>query len=135
MTELPFSGQPSHPRRSSNDDILEISQNVNNVAARLRVLEDRYDNIRRKTQLTEQNLLEFERRIAAQAKQMQTVLEGLEKGFSEAMEKVEAMQHELANTVKASDFKVLEKYIDAWEPLQFVTRQEFNQFLDQRPRW
>ncbi|RME52680.1 hypothetical protein D6783_04065 [Candidatus Woesearchaeota archaeon] len=128
-----FSGQGRGRSLSGqgNVDLLEISQNVNNVASRLRVMEDRYGNLRSKLELSDKGLLDFERETSAHVKALRAQLEALRKEVAEATGKIERMVKELENTVKASDFQVIEKYVDAWQPLEFVTRRELASLLEE----
>jgi hypothetical protein len=55
---------PHAPPGPSSADLAEISSNVNNVSRRLRILEERYSSLRKKTQLTDQNILNSNKEIA-----------------------------------------------------------------------
>jgi hypothetical protein len=39
---------------------------------------------------------------------------------------------ELQSGAKKEDIKVLQKYVDMWEPLNFVTRNEINEIIDEK---
>ncbi|NJL44242.1 MAG: hypothetical protein HC945_02940 [Nitrosarchaeum sp.] len=119
-------------RPRQNVDLLEISQNVNNVASRLRVLEDRYANLRKKLQMSEQGGIEFERQVGSRVKVMQADVEVFRKSVEEASHRLQRMEEELAMTVKSDEFKVIEKFLDAWQPLEFVTKDELRQVLDRQ---
>lgn len=94
-------------------------------------MEDRYGNLRSKLELSDKGLLDFERETSAHVKALRAQLEALRKEVAEATGKIERMVKELENTVKASDFQVIEKYVDAWQPLEFVTRRELASLLEE----
>ena len=105
------------------------SQAVTALGSRLRVLEERYTNLRHKTQVTDQNMIELEKELRSEVKQMVSALDDMKKELDEVSRRSLQLAEEMRNTVKQSDFKVLEKYLEFWEPLQFVTREEVEGLL------
>lgn len=102
----------------------KISADVNETGSRLAVLEERATNLRKKTQLTEQELLEYERGTRAELKAMTERLTELAHKVGEVKEKIDAMAGELGGVARRHEVQVLERYLDLWQPLTFVTREE-----------
>ena len=100
-----------------------LSSKVNDTEARLRVLEERYGNIRKKTQLTDQNMLEFEKEFGREIKVVMQDITEVKKKISLALEKLQQMGSELEKTATRYDVKTLEKYLDLWQPVEFVQKQ------------
>ena len=46
-------------------------------------------------------------------------------------EKINMITSELNNSVKEHDFKVVEKYLDLWNPGQFVTREQLKRKIEE----
>lgn len=105
------------------------SQAVTALGSRLRVLEERYTNLRHKTQVTDQNMIQLEKELKEEVKRMLIGLDDMKKELDEVSRRSLQLAEEMHNTVKQSDFKVLEKYLEFWEPLQFVTREEAQEQL------
>src|SRR3989344_1884920 len=105
------------------------SQAVTALGARLRVLEERYTNLRHKTQLTDQNMIELEKGLKGEVKRMLGTLDEMKKELDEISRRALQLVDEVKNTVKQSDFKVVEKYLEFWDPLKFVTREEAERVL------
>ncbi len=101
-----------------------IEERVNEVASRLAVLEERLANMRKKAQLTAQTLIGYEKDSHEDLRALTERLTELARKVEEAHEKINAMSGELSNVVKKHEFSVLERYLDLWEPLSFVTREE-----------
>ena len=101
-----------------------LQESVNETASRLAVLEERAGNLRKKSQVTEQSLLEYERETRVDVKALGQRLTELARKVEEVHEKIGAMAGELGTTVKRHELKVLERYMDLWQPLSFVTREE-----------
>ncbi len=122
-----------HEKKASNESSLyeNISTNVTTVGSRLRILEERYVNLRKKAQMTDNNLLDFEKNMNGEVKLVnQEVLE-LKKQLSEVLERLGQMASELKNVVRQTDFKTVESYLDMWQPMNFVTRNELKKYLEE----
>lgn len=101
-----------------------LTEQVNETASRLTVLEERMTNLRKKGQLMEQNLLEYERDARTDLKALTERVTELARKVQDVKETIDAMAAELGTAVKKHEFQVLERYMDLWQPLAFVTREE-----------
>lgn len=117
------------PKRRNPE--LESVQNIlSDISSGLRILEDRYSNLRKKTQLTDQTLLDAQRNFEKEKQLLQDELMDVKMKLQDLTDDLKIMQGELQEAVKQKDFKVIEKYLDMWEPLQFVTRKEVEELLE-----
>lgn len=101
-----------------------LPERLIDAASRLAVLEERASNLRKKTQMTEQSLIEYEQGTRADLRALTERLTELARKVEEVHEKIEAMSGELSSVVKKNELHVLERYMDLWQPLSFVTRDE-----------
>ena len=106
-----------------------LSKNVTSLGSRLRVLEERYTNVRKKIQMTDQNMIDFERDIRDELRTLNQEMMDLKRGVSEINENLNLMSGEVKDAVKRRDFKVVEKYVELWQPMDFVTREELKKTL------
>ncbi len=106
-----------------------LKEQVSETASRLSVLEERAGNLQKKTQLTEQTLLEYEKETRTDLKALTAHLTELARKVEDVKEKIDAMSDELSTVVKKHEIQVLERYIDLWQPLDFVTRDEAKMLL------
>lgn len=107
-----------------------ISSSVTSLGSRLRVLEERYVNVRKKIQMTDQNVLDFEKDMKSEIKSLNQDLLEVKRSVSEINENLISMSSELKKSVKQSELKVLERYIDMWQPMNFVTKEELKRYLE-----
>ncbi|MFH1505680.1 MAG: hypothetical protein ABIE94_01685 [archaeon] len=119
-------GPPQHVHKHGDGEAnyAKLSQGLNNVSSRLKVLEERYTNLRKKTQLTDQNLLDYEHNMREEMHAVSLDILEMKRMFSELREKLDIMASEIKDAAKASDLKVLQRYLDMWQPMDFVTRDE-----------
>lgn len=114
-----------------HEEAKTLTRLLADVAAELRILEDRYTNLRKKNQLTDQALLETQRNFSKEKRLLNDDLTEAKMKLQELVEDIALMKSEFKDVVKQKDFKVIEKYLDMWEPLQFVTRKEVDELINE----
>lgn len=122
---------PSQPR-GQNAEIEQIASIITDLDRRLRILEERYGNIRKKLQLTDQNIIESERGFVKDLKTVNEDTLKLKKQVNDYSEKISIFNDEINQTAKRTDIKLIEKYLDLWDPKNFVTRKELKEYLKQK---
>ena len=113
------------------DSQVKLAQDVSGLNRRLRIIEERYSNLRNKNQLTEQNMLrtrqELERRIGVDSEE----IKNLRKEISEIKNKMSIVVKELQMLAKKEDVDVLKRYIEIWEPVEFVTANQVKKIVQE----
>ncbi len=111
---------------------LAISKEMDEIMRRLRLLEDRYSGVRKKSQFNEQNMLKDTKDIFEEINAMHVTITELKSEMEELSEKLEKLTDEVKGSVKKPDFNVLAKYIDFWQPLNFLTKEEAEKLLNEK---
>lgn len=132
-----YQNQPSveeHLSQHKNETtgVEKLHEEIVSLSGRLKVLEERYTSLRKKTQTSDQNLIESERGINQEIRLLNDDLMALKRKLRELSEKTEVLSDEVDNFVKHEDFIVLDKYISMWQPMEFVTRKELNDILKKK---
>jgi hypothetical protein len=117
-------------QQKKTPELNAVIGNLAEVAANVRVLEDRYANLRKKMQLTEQSLLDMQKNLYKDKKLLTDELTEAKMKLQDLIDDLASMKGELKDTVKQNDLKVLDRYLDMWEPLQFVSRKEVEALLN-----
>ncbi|MBD3313965.1 hypothetical protein GF345_05980 [Candidatus Woesearchaeota archaeon] len=110
----------------------DLSNQINNLSRRLRILEERYTNLRKNTQLTDQNLLKFNKDFHREASSLNSDLTDARREFSDLKDKVRLIVKELMECAKTEEVKILEKYINMWDPVKFVQRNEVDRIVEEK---
>jgi hypothetical protein len=118
--------------KGQNAEIEQIASIITDLDRRLRILEERYSNVRKKLQLTDQNILESERGFVKELKVVNDDTLKLRKQVNDYSEKISIFNDEINQTAKKVDIKLIEKYLDLWDPRNFVTRRELKEYLKQK---
>lgn len=114
------------PRKEEKMDIVE---SVNELSSRLKVIEDRQANLRRKNQLTEQNMLNMNKKLLSDIKTLSSELSETKKQLDEIAEKLLQFMNEIRKCAKKEDVKIIEKYLEFWSPINFITREEAERMI------
>ena len=123
-----------HVGKQSADVALfsKISKNVNTLAASLRILEGRYSTLRSKGQVSEQNLIELEKEVTNDIKMISEDLVEVKREMKDIKDKLILIKAELGNRASKNELKIMERYIDMWQPMNFITRNELNKLLEEK---
>lgn len=114
----------SPKKHEPSPEIIHMTSQVGELGRRIRILEDRYSNLRRKTQITDQNMLTIQKKINREIKTIDNQLIEVQKGVSQLDEKMKQILREIQNFAKSDDVKVLKRYLDFWQPVGFITKSE-----------
>lgn len=118
------------PDQSSNL-IMQATSQINNLATRLKIMEDRYNNLRRKIQVLEENMLSNNRKKDVEIKTTNTIVTESNQTIEDMKQNLKLIISELKLSAKTEDVDVLKRYINLWEPLQYVTRNEFERIVEE----
>jgi len=105
--------------------------NMNELGRRLRTLEGRYTDLQTKSQLMEQNMLGSHKRLLSEIKSTNLDIREVKKELQEIKERLLSLITELQSCAKKEEVKVLQKYIHLWEPMNFVTRNEIQEVVEE----
>lgn len=106
-----------------------LNEDVSDLSRRLRVLEERYTNIRSRIQVMDQNMLLHNKKQTTDIKTINSDINDLKKEISDINEKMNLIINELNDSAKKEDIEVLQKYINLWDPMNFVTRKEVEKLI------
>lgn len=110
----------------------KIAKNVNSLAANLRILEERYSNLRGRLQTSEQGIIALDKDIRADIKLLGEDTLELKRDINDINDKLRLISGEIKNLVNKNEFKVSERYLDIWQPMNFVTRNELKKMLEEK---
>ena len=110
-------------------NVQELVGEVNNIARSLKSIEDKLNNLRNKTQLIDQNLLSANKKFSDEIKISEADVMEIKREVEDMREKMKLVVRELKLCAKYDEVKVLEKYIEMWSPINFVTRDEVERIV------
>jgi hypothetical protein len=120
-----------HEHEAPAAGMADMSNQMNNLSRRLRVLEERYTNLKKDAQLTEQGLLKTTKDMNREIQTIHSDLVDFRREFLDLKDKVKLIVKELKSCAKTDEVQTLQKYIDMWEPINFVTRNELDKMIQE----
>jgi len=116
-------------KEETGPSIAAVLEQIGGVARRLRILESRYSDLNRKVDVTEKNMLGERKRLTRELKADDSDILELKKALNEITSKVDTIVADLKNFAAKEDVESLRKYIELWEPVNFVTREEVEKIV------
>ena len=118
------------PQQPKQQEIpTQVSNQIDEILRRIRMLEERYSGLRKKTQFTEQNMLKDTKDLFEEIKVVQDTITEVKSDLAEMDEKLLKLNEEVKGTVKKTEFNVLSKYVEFWQPLNFLTREDAEKLI------
>lgn len=99
-------------------------QDLGNVSVRIRLIEEKINNLNRKVETMESNVLENYQKTANEIKVLDSEFIQLKRVMETMQQKMDLVVKELKMTAGKEDVEVLKKYLDLWNPVKFATREE-----------
>jgi len=131
MNEQMIPAMPPHKgffpqKKAVMPDLSPLTEDVGNLSRRVRVLEESFSNMRRALQVTEQNMLDKNKLFSNEIRALSGDVNDLRKEAHEIKDRLLDIVKELESSAKREDVKILEKYINLWNPIKFVTQNEID---------
>ncbi len=95
----------------------------------LRTMEERFTNINRKLDVIESNFLAQQKKANKDFLLAESDLIEMKKELSSFQYKLTLLAKEFSLSAKKSDLDTLRKYVEYWQPLDFIRRDEAERFI------
>jgi len=111
------------------DSVADLSALSNSLSRRTRVSEERIVNINRKIQLADQNSMGSFKKIHTELRSSSDELIEVKKELSKMKMTMDLIIKELKLSAKKEDVNVLQRYINMWDPVKFVSQNEVEKIV------
>jgi len=111
-------------------EVAQLAGDISTASTRLRILEERYENLRKKILVIEQNMLQNNKKLMTEIRASDDQIKDFGQVIEQMKEELKLIVRELKLTAKSDDMAQLKKYIGVWEPLNFVSRNEVKKLID-----
>jgi len=102
---------------------------MSDAISRLRLLEYRQENLREKLLIVNQNMLESHRKLLDEIRFLNAQFNEMKSTLSTLHDNVKLIIKDADTFARKDQLKVVEKYINLWSPLNFVTEDELNKAI------
>jgi len=109
-----------------------VSEELESTINRLRILEERYTNIQVELRVTEENMIKRNKKLTTDIKTLTLDINEIRKEIDEIKNKVLMIIKEIQGYARKEEMGVLQKYIEMWEPMNFVTHKEVEEIINEK---
>lgn len=102
---------------------------ISDAISRLRLLERRQETIREKMTIINQNMVGEYKKLLFEVRSLVTDIHEIKINLASLQDNIKIILKEAESFAKKDQVKVLEKYINLWNPLNFVTEEEVKNLL------
>ena len=103
---------------------VNMGQMVGEIVNRVRILESKQNLFAEKMLIMNENMLEEYRKMMDEVKKVVAEVNVVKDEMDNMKSVMRHLTQEASGFAKQDDFKVLEKYINVWNPLNFVTEKD-----------
>ncbi|MFP4423599.1 MAG: hypothetical protein ACLFP2_00040 [Candidatus Woesearchaeota archaeon] len=120
-----------HEKAGPDPELKSLRHDFSSLSRRLRELEERTQNLRKKIQMADQNFMSQNKKNIQGLRDSHAEINELKKFMNDLDNKLLLLIKELRMCARKEDVNELERYINIWEPINFVTRKEVEKILHQ----
>ena len=119
-------------KKEEGPGIPDLLDQINLLGTRLKLLESRSTDLSRRIQGSETNILHERKRFITEIKTINSDIIDLKKVIEEIRHKMDLVVNDLRNFASKDELAVIKKYVEFWEPLNFVTRNEVEKIIEEK---
>jgi hypothetical protein len=117
------------PKEVSKPAADPLQHGVATLSRRLRVLEERYTILRRKGQLSDESLIRAEDELRKELQRLSSEVQELHRTLVDLDDKMDRFLEEAKQAAPREEVLILRKYVEMWDPLRYLTREEAERLL------
>ena len=122
-----FFGRP--PNETVPEPATPLQTVLTEVSRRLKILEERHENSRKRIGFIEQNIQESHKKLAEEIKASKWEIQEINKSVKDIEKKIFLLVKEVKLSASKEDVEILKKYLHFWEPVTFVTRTQVEKIV------
>ncbi|MEK6934768.1 MAG: hypothetical protein AABW46_02720 [Nanoarchaeota archaeon] len=110
----------------------DINPVLSDVINRIRTLESKYNLLGERLLIVNQNMIVQHKKIIPEFKAINSDVKEIKSELFKLKEVIKDLTRELEFFATKEDIKVLEKYINIWNPIKFITEDELDKILEEK---
>lgn len=127
-----FAGKPKALPIDIQKQISSLTNMINDLGRRLRVLEEKFNNMDKKVKLNEENVLSNFKKVNTSLATFHDDINEFRQHIKIDDERTELIIKELKLSAKKEDLAVLQRYIELWDPVKFATHTEIEKVIEEK---
>jgi len=125
-------GSKKEDKKKTDSAASESEFDLSKIYVWIRGIESKVNNIRRELDIIKQNTSNKDDKIKKEIKTIRDDLIELKRERETINQKMDLMVKELKITAGKEELMVLKKYIDYWNPMNFVTQRDVERVVEEK---
>lgn len=113
------------------DETQSVPSRYYDFSEKLSSIERKMNSVFDQLKIVEQDSIEKHKEVLKQLETAKDEVSSFEKKLGELNDNIDRLNERFGEFASKEKVKVLEKYINLWDPIKFVTRQEVESLLEQ----
>lgn len=105
---------------------------LNELNTRVRILEGKYNLTRERMLIINQNMIDHYKKLNSGIRSMEEDVAEIKDSLDLLKETITDIVKELRLLARKEELKILEKYINLWNPLKIMTEEEVKELIEKR---
>ena len=110
----------------------DINPVLSDIINRIRALEGKYNLLGERILIINQNMISQYKKSLPEIKAINSDIKEIKSELFKLKEVIKDLAKEMQFFATKEDIKVLEKYINLWNPMKFITEEELDTILDEK---
>ncbi len=122
--QLPKAPRPPSPIRAEQQLQSKVHDRLSDISARVKLVEQQLQTIRNHLEVVDSSVIEKHKTLISEIRKTEDDMRNLRAD----MDKVKGLSERLAKRLEAfatkEEVKVLERYVNMWQPMNYMSKQE-----------
>jgi predicted nucleic acid-binding Zn-ribbon protein len=118
--------------KAESTDPTLVTGTLARMDRKIRMVEEKIENLKNHIDLVENNLIETNNAIAKQGEEFTRTARDLRKQMQTDLESFEKLIEQINNLASKDSVAVLEKYVDILDPLKILDREDVEEIIDEK---
>ena len=105
------------------------------INTRIRVLEEKNNQLRERLLVTNQNMIEEYKRMIQEMRTITSDIREIREDVENSRDMIKHIIKESGNFARKDSVLILEKYINMWNPMKFTTEEDVVKIIDFRKKF
>jgi len=110
----------------------KYSERLDDIENKTRLIEDRSNVSSKKVELLEQNLIKLAKETNSSLNEINIKIKDIDNSIKELTARFSQLAGEAISFAKKDDVEAIKKYLEFWNPVEFVTKETMEKILDSR---
>jgi len=123
--------QKTPTQNNSADSNLLLNQ-ISRLNRRLRLIEEQISTLREHTNLVENNITQKDKNTTEELNNFSEELHDFHNEINEVKQTMDQFINKLDRFASKEEVKVLKRYLDIWNPMNFLTKEEVEEIISKK---